>query len=475
MAQLPCTVYIDSEDFLDQAPPPEELRHVITSEPSVPLKRKALETLIRMVIADPSFDRMLMAVLKHLSPINDHALKKLLFIYWEVVEKSSADGKFKEEVLLCAEPLRKDLTHPNEFIRGRTLRLIARIPHLELVEPLIPAVVACLDHRFHYVRRNAVTCLFSLFSQFGASHLQSAAEPVEQLLHKEADLSTRRNAFIFLFCIDQPRALRFLFTLVSPRSDDPLAEMGGDIFQLAVIELLRKLCRADPSQKPHFLVLLQLFAQSKSPAVLLECADTLIQLSPLARDIRLAVDSYVALLGDQTDNNVRLVVLRKLETLQSSHPKLLEESVLDLLSLLRAASAFDQRRSLLLLACSLATPRNAQDIHDTLIHELAAAENLQYRELLVARVAELAMGGSPELISASVAPLVQHVLAKPDTANAIAETALGFIKRAALESEACRALAFSELVGALGGGELGKNRVVLRQAVWLVGEMAQGD
>ena len=49
---------------------------------------------------------------------------------------------------------------------------------------------------------------------------------------------------------------------------------------------------------------------------------------------------------------------------------------------------------------------------------------------------------------------------RPDTANAIAETALGFIKRAALESEACRALAFSELVGALGGGELGKNRVV---------------
>ena len=251
------------------------------------------------MLSDPSYDRLLLPVLKHLSPVNDHTIKKLLFIYWEIVEKTTVEGKFKEEVLLCAEPLRKDLTHPNEFIRGRTLRLIARIPHLDLVEPLIPSIMTCLEHRYHYVRRNAVTCLFSLYTQFGADLLRSSAEPVEKLLSKEGDLSTRRNAFIYLFCIDQARALRFLWTLVSNRSiDDPLAEMGGDIFQLSIIELIRKLCRADPSQKPHFLKLLQLFGLSKSAAVLLECADTLVQLSPLAHDVRLAIDSYVALLLD---------------------------------------------------------------------------------------------------------------------------------------------------------------------------------
>ena len=127
------------------------------------------------MLSDPSYDRLLLPVLKHLSPVNDHAIKKLLFIYWEVVEKTTPEGKFKEEVLLCAEPLRKDLTHPNEFIRGRTLRLIARIPHLDLVEPLIPSIMDCLEHRYHYVRRNAVTCLFSLYTQFGADLLRSSA------------------------------------------------------------------------------------------------------------------------------------------------------------------------------------------------------------------------------------------------------------------------------------------------------------
>jgi len=68
-----------------------------------------------------------MPVLTNLQMIGDHSIKKLLFLYWEVVEKTNVDGTVKDEIMLAVNALRKDLDSPNEFIRGRTLRLVSKI------------------------------------------------------------------------------------------------------------------------------------------------------------------------------------------------------------------------------------------------------------------------------------------------------------------------------------------------------------
>lgn len=41
----------------------------------------------------------------------------------------------------------RDLNHPNEFVRGFTLRFLTKIRHADLLEPLVPAVKGCLTHR----------------------------------------------------------------------------------------------------------------------------------------------------------------------------------------------------------------------------------------------------------------------------------------------------------------------------------------
>ena len=51
----------------------------------------------------------------------------MLFLYWEIVEKTNVDGTVKDEITLAVNALRKDLESPNEFIRGRTLRLVSKI------------------------------------------------------------------------------------------------------------------------------------------------------------------------------------------------------------------------------------------------------------------------------------------------------------------------------------------------------------
>lgn len=57
----------------------------------------------------------------------------------------------------------QDLQHPNEFIRGSTLRFLCKLKEPELLEPLMPAIRACLEHRHSYVRRNAVLAIYTIY------------------------------------------------------------------------------------------------------------------------------------------------------------------------------------------------------------------------------------------------------------------------------------------------------------------------
>ena len=126
-------------------------------------KKKALMTLIKIISNDENYPRLLMDVLTNLQMNPDHGIKKLLFLYWEIVEKTKVDGSVKDEIILAVNALRKDLDSPNEYIRGRTLRLISKINVQQIVEDLIDAVITNLQHRNCYVRRNAIMCLYAVY------------------------------------------------------------------------------------------------------------------------------------------------------------------------------------------------------------------------------------------------------------------------------------------------------------------------
>lgn len=120
-----------------------------------------------MISNDDNYPRLLMPVLTNLQLLQDHELKKLLFLYWEIVEKTNVDGTVKDEITLACNALRKDLLSPNEYIRGRTLRLVSKITIKTILENLVQAVIENLGHRHFYVRRNAIMSLYSIFQSTG--------------------------------------------------------------------------------------------------------------------------------------------------------------------------------------------------------------------------------------------------------------------------------------------------------------------
>jgi coatomer subunit beta len=143
-----------------------------------------------------------MPVLTNLQRLEDHGIKKLLFLYWEIVEKTNVDGSVKDEITLAVNALRNDLASANEFTRGRTLRLVSKIAVTAIIEDMIDAVIDNLNHRNCYVRRNAIMCIFAIYNNLGLEAVENCIDDIDKILMQESDLSTRRNAFLVLFHID---------------------------------------------------------------------------------------------------------------------------------------------------------------------------------------------------------------------------------------------------------------------------------
>lgn len=93
-------MYIDY-DF-EKAPKSHELMKLLQSN-SLKTVIKAVKTLILCIIHNVNYPRMLMHVFNYVVPKQkeSHALKKVMFYYWEIVEKTSKEnGKLKQEFLL---------------------------------------------------------------------------------------------------------------------------------------------------------------------------------------------------------------------------------------------------------------------------------------------------------------------------------------------------------------------------------------
>jgi coatomer subunit beta len=154
------------------------------------------------------------------------------------------------QILIC-QNLRNNLQHPNEYLRGSTLRFLCRIHEEEILEPLVPSILANLEHRHSFVRRNAVLAISALYRlPKGEVMLQDAPELIEKVLQTEQDLSTKRNAFQFLCNHALDRAVAYLLGQV-----DNVA-LWGDILQMAVLELIRKVRRSPPCRFRVLYVLL---------------------------------------------------------------------------------------------------------------------------------------------------------------------------------------------------------------------------
>ncbi|KAJ3395261.1 Coatomer subunit beta [Entophlyctis sp. JEL0112] len=333
-------------------------------------KVDTMKKILRLMMNGDPLPGLLMHVIRFVLPSRSKALKKLLLVYWEICPRLGPDGKLKAEMRLMCHALRNDLQHPNEYIRGNTLRLLCKFQEDELLEPCVPPVRACLEHRHSYVRKNAILAIYYMYKNF--EHLiPDAPELIHNYIQTEADPNCKRNAFVMLMNTNQALAVDYLSTQFD------VVQRFDEVLQQAAIELIRKDCRnpnADKLWKAKYIQCVFSLLQSSAPAVKYEAANTLMLLTSHATAVKAAASCYIELIAKVSDNNVKLIVLDRLIELREKHDRILDDLVMDILRVLTSPD-IDVRKKVLGVAMDMTSSRNVDEVVAFLKKELLKTQD----------------------------------------------------------------------------------------------------
>ncbi|KAJ5204366.1 uncharacterized protein N7498_005245 [Penicillium cinerascens] len=424
-------------------------------------KMETMRTVITIMLNGDPLSQLLMHIIRFVMPSKSKSLKKLLYFYYEICPKHDSNGKLKQEMILVCNGIRNDLQHPNEYIRGNTLRFLSKLREPELIEPLLSSARSCLEHRHVYVRKNAVWAVASIF-QHSESLIPDAPELLHTFLESETDSTCKRNAFAALMSISHQKALEYLRTTFDtiPNTDE--------LLQLAELEFLRKDAVQNTQNKSRYLKLMLELLDSPTSTVVYEAATSLTALTSNPVAVKAAAGKLIELAIREADNNVKLIVLDRVDQLRIRNEGVLDDLTMEILRVLTSPD-IDVRRKALGIALEMVSSKNVEEIVMLLKKELAKTvdeqyeQNNEYRQLLVQSIHTCAIKFSE--IAASVVDLLMDFIA--DFNNNSAVDVISFVKEVVEKFPDLRASIVDRLVSTLSEVRAGK---VYRGVLWVVGE-----
>ncbi|KAI1456349.1 Coatomer, beta subunit [Annulohypoxylon moriforme] len=428
-----------------------------TDETKVDTMKRILTVMLN---GDP-MPQLLMHIIRFVMPSRYKPLKKLLYFYYEICPKHDSTGKLKQEMILVCNGIRNDLQHPNEYIRGNTLRFLCKLREPELIEPLLSSARACLEHRHAYVRKNAVFAISSIF-QHSPSLIPDASDLIAAFLEGESDATCKRNAFAALASIDHDKALVFLSSVFD---GIPNAE---ELLQLVELEFIRKDAVQNSQHKARYLRLIFDLLEAGASTVVYEAASSLTALTSNPVAVKAAAAKFIELSIKEADNNVKLIVLDRVDQLRQKNEGVLDDLVMEILRALSSPD-IDVRRKALTIALEMVSSKNVEEVILLLKKELSKTvdqeyeKNAEYRQLLIHSIHQCAIKFSE--VAASVVDLLMDFIA--DFSNSSAVDVISFVKEVVEKFPKLRPSIVARLVDTLSEVRAGK---VYRGIIWIIGE-----
>ncbi|KAI5867345.1 Coatomer, beta subunit [Durotheca rogersii] len=413
-----------------------------------------------MLNGDP-MPQLLMHIIRFVMPSKYKPLKKLLYFYYEICPKHDTNGKLKQEMILVCNGIRNDLQHPNEYIRGNTLRFLCKLREAELIEPLLSSARSCLEHRHAYVRKNAVFAISSIHLH-SPSLIPDASDLIATFLEGESDATCKRNAFAALASIDHEKALAYLSSVFD---GIPNAE---ELLQLVELEFIRKDAVQNSQHKARYLRLIFDLLEAGASTVVYEAASSLTALTTNPVAVKAAAGKFIELSIKEADNNVKLIVLDRVDQLRQKNEGVLDDLVMEILRVLSSPD-IDVRRKALTIALEMVSSKNVEEVILLLKKELSKTvdqeyeKNAEYRQLLIHSIHQCAIKFSE--VAASVVDLLMDFIA--DFSNSSAVDVIAFVKEVVEKFPKLRPSIVSRLVDTLSEVRAGK---VYRGIIWTIGE-----
>ncbi|KAI1820059.1 Coatomer, beta subunit [Xylaria intraflava] len=448
------------QDNAADIPSMSELRTQLekgTDETKVDTMKRILTIMLN---GDP-MPQLLMHIIRFVMPSKSKPLKKLLYFYYEICPKLDAGGKLKQEMILVCNGIRNDLQHPNEYIRGNTLRFLSKLREPELIEPLLSSARSCLEHRHAYVRKNAVFAVASIY-QHSPSLIPDASDLIATFLDGESDATCKRNAFAALSSIDHEKALAYLSNVFEGITN------AEELLQLVELEFIRKDAVQNQQNKPRYLRLIFDLLEANTSTVVYEAASSLTTLTSNPVAVKAAAAKFIELSIKEADNNVKLIVLDRVNQLRQRNDGVIDDLIMEILRVLSSPD-IDVRRKALGIALEMVSSKNVEEVVLLLKKELSKTvdqeyeKNTEYRQLLIQSIHQCAIKFSE--VAASVVDLLMDFIA--DFSNTSAVDVISFVKEVVEKFPKLRPSIVARLVDTLSEVRAGK---VYRGIVWIIGE-----
>lgn len=187
------------------------------------------------------------------------------------------------------------------------------------------------------------------------------------------------------------------------------------------------------------------------------------------------------MLTESNDNNVKVIVLDHLIDLRKRYSKVLEDYMIDILSVMRDDSAISNEISqkVLELTTALVSPRNIKEVTMFLEKEIARARKMEdtgnnanatnaYRYLLIKSINQITQA-FPETIPAMLSPLIENFLRFDGKSTFPSLETILFIREIIEVHSEHKVSIFNKICTIF--GEI-KSHLVIRVALWIIGEYA---
>ncbi|KAF2842512.1 putative coatomer subunit beta [Patellaria atrata CBS 101060] len=331
----------------------------------------------------------------------------------------------------------------------------------ELVEPLLAPARQCLEHRHAYVRKNAVWAIASIYQHL-ESMIPDAPDLIMNFLEEENDNTCKRNAFAALSSISHDKALEYLGGVFDgiPNADE--------LLQLTELEFIRKDAVTNSQNKARYLRLIFDLLEANTATVVYEAASSLTALTSNPVAVKAAASKFIELSIKEADNNVKLIVLEKVDQLRQNNEGVLDDLTMEVLRVLSSPD-IDVRKKALSIALDMVSSKNVEEVVSLLKKELSKTvdeqyeKNTEYRSLLINAIHQCAIKFS-EVASSVVGSLMDFIA---DFNNASAVDVISFVKEVVEKFPKLRPTIVERLVSTLSEVRAGK---VYRGALWIVGE-----
>ena len=208
--------------------------------------------------------------------------------------------------------------------------------------------------------------------------------------------------------------------------------------------------------------------EASSNTVVYEAATSLTALTANPVAIKAAAGKFIELCIKVSDNNVKLIVLEKVDQLRKKNEGVLDGLAMEILRVLSSPD-IDVRRKALDIAMDMVSSRNVEEVVMLLKKELSKTvdqdyeKNNEYRQLLIHAIHTCAIKFSE--VAASVVGLLMDFISEFNSASAV--DVISFVKEVVEKFPNLRQSIIERLMLTLSEVRSGK---VYRGALWIVGE-----